>query len=34
MISCYKKLIEMEVVGADEITLLNAWLADLQLINS
>ena len=29
LISCYQKLIEINVVGKDEITLLNAWIADL-----
>ena len=29
LITCYQKLIEINVIGKDEITLLNAWIADL-----
>lgn len=32
LIVCYQKLIEINVVGKEEITLLNAWIADLSKI--
>lgn len=28
--SCYKKLIDMSLIGAEELTLLDAWLADVR----
>ena len=33
MILCYNKLIELDLVGEDEIILLNAWLQDIHLYN-
>jgi|688.fasta_scaffold25740_4 hypothetical protein len=32
LMACYKALIDIEVVGAEEITLLSAWLSDLEAI--
>lgn len=34
MILCYQKLIDLELVGSDEMSLLKAWLTDLELINT
>ena len=32
MISCYTKMIEIGLVGSEEINLLNAWLSDIKTI--
>jgi hypothetical protein len=34
MILCYQKLIDMNVVGKEEMTLLKAWIGDLKKINA
>ena len=34
LIKCYKVLIDMTIVGEEEIELLQAWLTDLEMINS
>jgi hypothetical protein len=33
LVSCYQKLIDIEVVGKEEMTLLNAWISDLKKIS-
>lgn len=34
LISCYETLIEMKLVGADELPLVHAWLRDLDRIQN
>jgi hypothetical protein len=33
LVSCYQKLIDINVIGKDEMTLLKAWISDLKKIN-
>jgi hypothetical protein len=34
LITCYQKLIDMGVVGKEEMTLLKAWISDLKKLQS